>query len=265
MSENYYGIQFFRFLLNEISLAELEEWIYNTPELEKEIGTECYMEIISFNFRSKFVVKFLKSIVGKCFGWFEYEKWRAIKFLSQIKDNKIETVLASRILAQLYYEQESNIELPLISIGLGMYYDSEMDMCPTEDMYQLWNEEALKNIMKRIELFRPEIIKNAEEELNEIINSDLIVVDLTYISDIEQAHGLFKRKLGLTEYRGKDWATLLKAISMIEKPPNELRLIHWKKFEHNFQKDSKILRGQIKAFNEKSNDFQIKIACYDLL
>jgi hypothetical protein len=44
---------FYRFLAAELSINELEQWIYSTAELEEFIGASQYLELISFNFQQQ--------------------------------------------------------------------------------------------------------------------------------------------------------------------------------------------------------------------
>ena len=45
--------QFFKYLDNEISLNQFEEWIYNNPKIENIIGENNYNDLININFNSK--------------------------------------------------------------------------------------------------------------------------------------------------------------------------------------------------------------------
>ena len=91
--------------------------------------------------------------------------------LKNIKSGKIEIVLVTRKLRQLFLEQEKEIKMPLLSVGLSIVYESELDDCPTESEYHQWNSDALKRQLESVELYRSQIFEDIDQELAELINS----------------------------------------------------------------------------------------------
>lgn len=170
-------INFFRFLNKEISINDFEKWIYENPSLESEIGTDFYTDLISYNFKSHDLIPYISRLVEKCFDWMDYEKWRTIRLLSKIKDCEIEIVLASRKLRELYLEQEDKIGKPFISIGLAIGYESELDKCPIESEYHLYDKQTLKKLLKPVSWYKTNFLKSVEQELQELINPDFKTID----------------------------------------------------------------------------------------
>lgn len=165
-------INFYKFLNGDIPLLEFEKWIYDNQEIELEIGTDYYSDLISFNIKSHDLIPFIKKLVLKCFDWIEFERWRTINLLTDISNNKIELVLATRKMRQLYLEQEDTIKKPLISIGLAIGYESELDRCPIESEYHLWNNLDLKKQLEPVEWYKKDILEKIEQELQELLNPD---------------------------------------------------------------------------------------------
>jgi hypothetical protein len=147
-------ITFYKFLNDDISKEALENWIYENKELEKLFQVDHYNDLLSFNYKSRETKNYIKSLVKENFDWQEFEKWRTIELLEKIKSGKIELVLASRRLRQLYLEQEKEIKKPFVSIRLAIGYESVLENCPIESEYYLWNTDSLKKQLEPIEWYR---------------------------------------------------------------------------------------------------------------
>ena len=130
-------IKFYEFLNGDIGRDELEQWIYSTKQLENDFTEDHYIDLISFPYKTGDVKQYLAKIVNTFFDYKEYEFWRTTKLLHEISEGKVETVLASRKLRKLYKEQEEALERPLITIRLGVGFESVMDECPIETEYEL--------------------------------------------------------------------------------------------------------------------------------
>src|SRR5690606_29151830 len=153
-----------------ISKESFESWVYENKELENIIPEDHYNDLLAFNFKSRELKNYIKSIVKKHFDWKEFEKWQTIQLLQKIKLGKIELVLASRKLRQLYLEQEEEIKRPFLSIELAIGYESVLDNCPIESEYSQWNADALKKQLEPVELYRDRILKDVDKELIELLN-----------------------------------------------------------------------------------------------
>lgn len=163
-------ITFYKFLNDDISKEALENWIYENKELEKLFQVDHYNDLLSFNYKSRETKNYIKSLVKENFDWQEFEKWRTIELLEKIKSGKIELVLASRRLRQLYLEQEREIKKPFVSIRLAIGYESVLDNCPIVSEYHLWNTDSLKKQLEQIEWYRVDFLVDLDKELKELKN-----------------------------------------------------------------------------------------------
>jgi len=173
-------IKFYQLLNDDISLESFECWIYENKELQNIIPEDHYNDLLAFTFKSREVKKIIKSIFNKHFDWKEFEKLRTIKLLKEIKSGNIEIVLSTRELRKLYLEQEEVIKRPFLAIGLAIGYESELDNCPIESEYKLWDSEALKKRLEPVEWYRKRILEDIDKELNELLNPEFKVNDLGY-------------------------------------------------------------------------------------
>lgn len=251
-------IKFYQFLNDDISLESFESCVYENKELENIIPENHYNDLLAFNFKSKEVKEFIKSIVKKHFDWKEFEKWRTIELLKNIKSGKIEIVLATRKLRKLYLEQEEEIKRPFLTIGLAIGYESELDNCPIESEYKQWNSDALKKQLEPIEWYQNRILENVDQELNELQNPEMKVIDLGRIVNIKHLHDTFAERLYFPEFYGNNWDAFWDSISGIVEMPKILTLTNWEKFEKNFKKDSKILKEIIENYNNQNSEKKIK-------
>ena len=167
---------FYKFLNDDISLEEFESWVYENEELEKLLPTDHYNDLLDFNFKSRGLKNFIRSIVKKHFDWKEFEKWRTIELLKNIKSGKIEIVLATRKLRELYREQEEEIGTPFLTIRLAIGYESELDHCPIVSEYHRWNPDVLKKQLKAVEWYRENILKDVDKELNELLHNAVKII-----------------------------------------------------------------------------------------
>ena len=133
--------------------------------MENEIQEDHYRDLLAFNFKSKTLKSYIKSIIKKHFDWYEFEMYRSIQLLKKIKSGQMELVFASRKLRELYLEQEDEINEPLLSIEIAVGYESVLDNCPIEPEYKLWNPEALKKQLELVEMYRERMLKDVEIEL----------------------------------------------------------------------------------------------------
>ncbi|MGY5353619.1 barstar family protein [Wenyingzhuangia sp. IMCC45467] len=251
-------IKFYQFLNNDISLELFESWVYENKELENVISEENYIDLLAFNFKSREIKSFIKSIIQKHFDWKEFEKYRTIELLKNIKSGNIEIVLASRKLRELYLEQEEEIKRPFLTSRLAIGYESELDNCPIESEYKLWNSNALKKQLELVEWYRKQILEDVNQELNELLNPEFKVIDLGEIMNIKHLHETFAERLYFPEFYGNNWDAFWDSISGIVEMPKNLTLINWEKFEKTFKKDSKILKEIIKDYNNQNIENKIK-------
>lgn len=164
-------ITFYKFLNEDISKESLENWIYENKELEKLFQEDHYNDLLAFNYKSRETKNYIKSVVKKNFDWQEFEKWRTIELLEKIKNGKVELVLASRRLRQLYLEQEEEIKKPFVSIELAIGYESVLDNCPIESEYHHWNSDSLKKQLEPIEWYRDDFLIDVNKELTELLKT----------------------------------------------------------------------------------------------
>lgn len=138
-----------------------------------ELPPSFIKSIISFDYLRPEAKRFAISIIKKIFDWQEFEKWRTIDLLNKILDEKIDIVLASRILKEIYYEQEDEGNEPLLSHELSVVFESLMDDYPDSSEYHLWETEVLKKQLAPINQYKTHFFGMVNNELAELLSDEV--------------------------------------------------------------------------------------------
>jgi hypothetical protein len=150
---------FFQFLNRDLLINDFEQWVYKSSHmLEIELGSEFHLNLISFNYHQKDNFHQLDAILKSLINIKEFDIWRIKELLTNIIDNKIDLVLATRKLRQLYLDTGEN----LIPIKLGIGYESVLDDVPIPSEYIQWQPEALEQKLKKINTYRDDILHDSK-------------------------------------------------------------------------------------------------------
>jgi hypothetical protein len=147
----------FEFLDNEVTTGDFEQWIYKNNELETSQPT-LYQDLILSDFGDTDVKNGIKNKLGPYIDSKEFNVWRTKRLLNKIIENKIDIVLGTRKLRELYFETGENFIPPTLGIG----FESELDDLPTPDEYHMWNEKELKEKLKKADRYKEDIKRDAE-------------------------------------------------------------------------------------------------------
>jgi hypothetical protein len=123
-----------------VPIDEFENWVYSSTELEQCIGSEHYLELISFNFRKDHARHDLTSMLRDIFlerraSGIERDVavWLARSYLA----SSTNLVTISRVLARLWSAKHQWVPSEFA------YIDSELDDVPLPAQYDQWNPDAL--------------------------------------------------------------------------------------------------------------------------
>jgi hypothetical protein len=103
MTEHYIT-KFYEFLEDEVTLTDIENFVYNTQELESEIGRDVYLDLITLNYKDKDAEAILKDIViNKLTHKEQFETWRLKKTLQNFINDPTKTHIYLDQIYHLYY------------------------------------------------------------------------------------------------------------------------------------------------------------------
>src|SRR5258706_10148107 len=153
-----------RFLTGELSVPELEQWLYSTVDLERVVGPSSHQELIAFDFRRPHAIQDLTSLVHSI-----YERGRpgllacdcARRVAQGLLDGSVDFILGVRLLARLHADGHSWV--PIMFVGVA----SELDEVPGNDQWAMWDPAALQARLdegrRMIEESRQGVISAARE------------------------------------------------------------------------------------------------------
>ena len=137
-----------RLLAGEITLAAFEAWLFASADLERVVGSQGHMALMSFNFRQPHAIIELNKIVRQLYDEHRpgcLARDRAHRLAVGLIDGTIELQVAVRALSRLY--NEGNHWVPIIFVGI----DSELDAVPSPEQQRHWAPEALETKLKELE------------------------------------------------------------------------------------------------------------------
>jgi hypothetical protein len=162
---------FFKLFDGVLSVENFEQWIYKSDkDLERELEYDLYFSLISFNYSQKDALAKLKSCILPYVDISEFNIWQIKNILTDIIEERIDQVLATRILRKLYFDTGENF----IPITLGVGYESVLDEVPIPSEYGKWSSNELKEKLKIVAHYRADLINDARsflEQLNSGKNS----------------------------------------------------------------------------------------------
>ncbi|MBK9183980.1 MAG: hypothetical protein IPM83_12920 [Ignavibacteria bacterium] len=155
---------FYEVLNGDMTIRDFEQLIYDSDKYENALGAGLYLDLISFNYDQKDALTQLKEIIRPFIDSNEFNVWRIKSLLIDIIEDRIDLVVATHKLRDLYYSTGESI----IPISLGVGYESELDEVPIPSEYHLWDKNGLSEKLKKVELYRPDIIREAKELLEKL-------------------------------------------------------------------------------------------------
>lgn len=147
----------FEFLDNEVALADFEQWIYKDKDLET-LQPTLYQDLIQFDFEDRDARHGIKNKLEPYIDRKEFNVWPTKRLLSKIIEDKIDLVLGTRKLRELYFNTGENF----IPATLGIGYEGELDDLPTPDEYHMWSEKELKEKLKKVDDYSEHIKQHAK-------------------------------------------------------------------------------------------------------
>ena len=153
---------FFRLLDGDFSVKDFEQWVYrHSDNLENELPTDLHLDLISFGYNQKDSFFQLKEKITPYIETDEFNIWRTKKILTDIVEQRVDLVTATRKLRDIYFDTGENF----IPVTLGIGYESELDDVPTPSEYKQWDSKELKEKLKKVDWYKDDIVREAKEFL----------------------------------------------------------------------------------------------------
>jgi hypothetical protein len=166
--ENDITEKVYKFIYNEISLNDMENWINSLIEKTNlDVENLLLSELISFNFRQRDAGSNLKNILKDA--WLNqyseeivYERVR--RTLKLMIEGMLPINVGCQELSGLYFAGYE-----IIPYDFEEYYSEMLDI-PFPNEYVVWNSEALKEKLEKLELYKIPVIDLSKSFLSELEN-----------------------------------------------------------------------------------------------
>lgn len=174
-------LKLFEFLNDEINLSEFQNFIFQTKELEDELGKEIYNYLILFNPNDKNVIKRIKYLVSKIISEGEFETWKLTELLMKFINEPTKVMEYLDRFYDLFYAtfDKEKRELQkgyrfLEHLGLNYFY--WMDESYLRYAYgSNWKSEYRKTL-NNLDFYHRQLKPIAEKILNAINKGDIKII-----------------------------------------------------------------------------------------
>lgn len=163
MSDSFIRENLYRFLFDEITRDQFENWITGSEKLKEGIKLEDYLTLLSFVGSSQGDFKEAVREIWIRNYRADIDLYRIYQIAKGLSEGTFNMALGVRELAR--YREAKNYEIISINfVGLA----SEMDDIPLPSEYDLWEKESLRERLKKIDLYKDSIIEESKMLLSDI-------------------------------------------------------------------------------------------------
>jgi hypothetical protein len=151
--------KFYALLYQDLSIKDLEEWVYTSGELESYLSATDYFEFISLDFNSKHIRSELEKIIEKYVDYGKFETLRMLDLLNKALRSDEDTGLVLITIYDLYCDGYYFLD------KLGLEYGLTCLVPPNKYRVDSWEELSEEEQKELIDGFYPKIIA----EINRVI------------------------------------------------------------------------------------------------
>jgi hypothetical protein len=174
-------LKFFEFLNNELTLSELVNFIFNSKELEKELGKEIYTDLLLFQYDDKNSIEHLKEYIYKIIPESEFETWKLKillkKFINEPRKIQEYLDIFYDLFCGSFDEEKHEIRLGYTFLEhLGLNYFYWMDESYLRYAHgSNWENEYRKRL-NNLDFYHRQLKPIAEKILNAINQGDIKII-----------------------------------------------------------------------------------------
>lgn len=164
-------LKFYEALKHKISIQDFEQWVYVTKELELELPEDTYIDLISLNYKGKYVHNDLEKIVKPFVNNGKFEIKRISRYLKSIIDKDEDCAESIEMTYDLYCNGYTFLR------RLGLTYGLLISCPPAGNYQKSWIEITKAEQDELLNKFYPEIIVDAQNVLTWINKGKIIIKD----------------------------------------------------------------------------------------
>jgi hypothetical protein len=170
--------KFFEFLHGRTSIADFEQWVYVTDDLEQVLDGESYFSLISWDFLRKDSRYEIKKILRPHIDFAEYEEWNLKQLLTSFINNKGNPIEMLWEFYDIYCD--GGFEF-LYTLGLG--YGLTARVPPNEYSSDYWEELTSDEQHKLMNYSFSGAIDEARKVLVWLEEKKIVIVNDQYHSE----------------------------------------------------------------------------------
>lgn len=168
--------QFYKIYKGLISVLEFEDWLYNTPEIEKVYGADFYFKLLDLNYKSRHIKNELKKVIENKIPFGEFEQMHIVSLLENIISEKGDLV---EVLEQVYAEYCRGYSFLRY---LGLNYVTGIDNLPKLHQKEKWDKNEFNSKREILKNIKPKMVNEARRLLSFFQDGTLrITVENEYI------------------------------------------------------------------------------------
>jgi hypothetical protein len=150
---------FFKTMSAQVELADFEQWIYTSKELEQGLHEDAYLELLSFSYKKRGARYELFKLLHSLIDAGEYETWKLTLLLNEAKVRNIHLPGVLERFYDLYCN--GYYFLNHLGFGFGLY----MCVLPAPYKVEHWSELNEAEIMQLVNKLPPAL----DDELNIVL------------------------------------------------------------------------------------------------
>ena len=183
-------IEFYRFLSGDITVSDLEKFIYRQSDLEQQLGKDTYLELISYEFKDKYVNETLPDFIKtKIIEEGQFEAWKLINvlqaFLTDPKNLHIYLDKLYHLYCGVYNDSEKRRYQFRFLANLGLNYLYWVDKSYLIANYgDKWKQEYERRL-NDFDFYHEQLKPFAKEILSALDANQIVILNdgTYYISD----------------------------------------------------------------------------------
>ena len=155
---------FLQFCNGEIDEAAFEAWVCADDELERQVGHDTHLDLVSADYRGRDAV----AVRERCAALLEQHhpgclsRYRIRSILRRMIDDRAAVIPGLRELLRL--RNDGSEDVPIEFVG----FDSELDGVPSPENYHRWEPAFLAEILRRKEPYLRSIQRSSAELLDSL-------------------------------------------------------------------------------------------------
>ncbi len=159
----------FQICEHELPLGEVEQWVYDSVELEERVGRWDYIDLLALDYRQESSLHKVSDILSKYIDEGQYHTWRLIRILRRISNREPDVVMAIRETYKLYMRGYSFLR------KLGMGYGLSLIVPPDEYAVDRWAELSQQERASILDSMYPNVIQEAKSVLTQLERGEIVL------------------------------------------------------------------------------------------